>query len=150
MCHSGPPGRSELLPAFCLGSGWWLILLKSKLEAWLGPAVSDQLHHWAFSVGSTGVHCCHLVVFLSLLEVGSHQFLKSWLILILDRPFSLCMWVEHWVHPSHEHQVILSCTTGILTGCSYRNKVGREKPPPGMLSSDTLPTGLFCEHVWQK
>lgn len=89
----------------------------------VGPhSVSAQHHCWAFSVGSTGVYCFHLAVSLnSLLDVGPRQFLKSWLILVLDRPFSRFMWVEYCVCPSHEHRAIPSCTAGMLTSCSYRS-----------------------------
>lgn len=155
MHHSQPAGMMQAFPnilstfprsqrsgwahiggSFCLHLNW------AGVGGQVRPScISAHPRCWPFSVGSTGVHCCHLTVLLnSLWVVGSHQFLKSWLILILDRPFSLCIWIEHSVCPSHGHQVILSCTANSLSGCSCRSKVGSEKPPPGMLSSDTLPT----------
>lgn len=116
-------------------SGWWLTLLTSRLEARLGPAVSAQLHRRAFSAGSAGVHC-HLAVLLSLFEVGSLQFLKSWLILIVGRPFSPCMWVEHWVRASLPwaggHSVLYNWRSYWLF---LQEQVGRA------LSSSALPAG---------
>lgn len=115
-------------------SGWWLTLLTSRLEARLGPSVSAQLHRRAFSAGSAGVHC-HLAILLSVFEVGSLQFLKSWLIFIVDQPFSLCIWVEHWVRASLPwaggHSVLYNWRSYWLF---LQEQVGRALPPPGTLS----------------
>lgn len=113
-----------------------------------GPAVSAQLHRRAFSAGSAGVHC-HRAVSLSLLEVGSLQFLKSWLILIMERPFSPCVWVEHWVRASllwaSGHYLLYNWHPDWLF---LQEQVGRESPPPGRLSSGALPAGP-PGHGWQ-
>lgn len=109
-------------------------------------SVSAQHHYWAFSVGSTRVYCFHLAVSLnSLLDVGPHQFLKSW---------SFLFWIAHFLGSCglsivcaplisivSFHLVQLVCLLAVPTGA----RLGGENPHP-----DTLPTGPFCEYVWQK
>lgn len=118
----------------------------------VGPlCVSVQLQRLVFIVGSIGIHCCHFTVLLnSLLEIDSHQFLKSWLILILDHPFLCAGGLSTVCVPSVGIRSFSLAQLVFLLAVPIEARLRERNPHLACCHQIHLPTGPFCEHVWQK